>query len=154
MVDFVCGVGTAWAQRRCGGRQLENWKDGNLTKRVSSASKSIGDKNLRKLAQGGAWKAEKRVPPCTWDFYMGINIMLSVVVQTSFLNWSTYIYATMSSLIPPPPTHTPLVPCDDLPPRAVNAVGVGRCLYRCRLLPLFTDDFVVGRCCDLPLPLL
>ncbi len=80
---------------------------------------------------------------------MGINIILSVVAQTSFLK--TFIalyYATMSSLIPPPPAHTPHVPCDDPPPRVVD---VGCCRYRRRLLP--SSAVVVGHNCRRRRPL-
>ena len=42
------------AEGHKGNASLKFEKDGRLTKRASSAPKSIADENLRKLAQGGA----------------------------------------------------------------------------------------------------
>jgi hypothetical protein len=91
---LIFGMAQPWrgAARAWGGRgghnghaSLKFEKDGCLYKRASGAPKSIDDENLRKLAQGGAWKSEKRTPPCAWGFCMGINIILFVVAQTYIL---------------------------------------------------------------------
>jgi hypothetical protein len=61
-------------------------KDGSLAECASGAPKSIADKKVRKSAQGGAWKSEKRTPPCARGFSVGINIIFSVVAQSSTLS--------------------------------------------------------------------
>jgi len=52
------GAGVVRARWRCGGHKrhtrLKFEKDGSLAKRASGALKSIADKKLQKLAQGGA----------------------------------------------------------------------------------------------------
>ena len=90
---------------------------------------------------------------------MGINIILFVVAQTSFLNTLITLYLCHDELpYPPPPAHTPPVPRNKPPPRVIN---VGRCRYCQRLLsssavivghhrrrrrPLPSSAVVVGHC--------
>ena len=91
---------------------------------------------------------------------MGINIILSLMAQISSLKpWLTFfIYATMSSLISPPPAHSPPLPRDDPPPShyqhcrcrrrplTSSAFNIDRCPHRRRLLPL---SAIVVDCCSL-----
>ena len=78
------GVAQAWGRSdgHNGHNSLKFEKDGWLYERASGAPKTFTDKNLRKSAQGGAWKSKKRTPSCARGFCLGINIILSVVAHT------------------------------------------------------------------------
>ena len=87
---FWCGTGVARAwRRRSGGtedtRVMPAW---SLKKMVvllnAPAMRQIdcGPKS-EKIGTNWAWRAKKCAPICAWGFYVGINIILSIVVQTS-----------------------------------------------------------------------
>ncbi len=100
MVHFGCDTGVVRVRHGHGGgtedtRDMPAWslkKMAVATKRASVAPKLIANINQRQSAQVGVWKANKRAPPCAWGFYEGINIILSIVVQTPLLFSQPFIY--------------------------------------------------------------